>query len=415
MRLVRRFRSDERGNMAIMAAIVIPAAVAAAGAAMSYSSSSSVRTDAQAALDSAVLAGAILPYTATDDERIAAAKATFAKNLSSYDRGTTTQIDASFTVANPGGVVQVSGQAGGAVKNPFGGLVGSDTVQVGAGAVATKQLSAPICVLGLNGMDNGAMDMNGTPQFTAKDCATQANSNSRSGLTQEGKPVARAAQFGVSGGHKGDHFSPPPVDGVKPVPDPFASIPFPALSKCVPGSGTIKKDDTLHPGTYCGGLHIDGSGIKVTLTPGVYIMKDGPLWVDSQATVTGNDVMIAFTGKDSTLRLWGGAAMQVTSPKTGTYANMQFMQDRMDLDSRGLWVSIGGTANLQYDGTAYFPMQNIWIFGNSVVNGNSPTVAMVGDKVWLQGSAEVNITHDNPRNVKVSGSPQFQYGARLTN
>jgi hypothetical protein len=299
------------------------------------------------------------------------------------------------------------------MKNPFGGLIGPASFTIGASATATKQ-AIPLCVLGLNGLDNGAIDMNGTPQFSAPNCAVQANSNSSSGMSQEGKPNATAKKFGVSGGHKGDNFAPPPVNGSPAVSDPYASVPFPPYDDCSKGGGTahIKDDATLSPGTYCGGLHIFGNGTKVQMQPGTYVMVGGPFWTDATAEVTGDKVTIAFTGKGAALQIWGNSKVNVTSPASGTYMNMQFMQDRYDDNSRGLWDSVGGSAYLKYDGTAYFPTQNLWIFGDATVEANSPGLAMVADKIWFQGSVQVAVTHDNPRKLPVTG-PQTTFGAML--
>jgi len=141
-------------------------------------------------------------------------------------------------------------------------------------------------------------------------------------------------------------------------------------------------------------------------------MVDGPFWIAASSVVTGDQVMIAFTGKGSALQVWGDSFVTLTSPTSGTYANMQFMQDRDDTSSRQLWSSVGGNASLKYDGTAYFPTQNFWVFGDAVLNANSPGLAIVADKVWVQGSAQVSITTTNTRNLN---PPQVQtsYGVKL--
>ena len=56
--LLRRFRTNESGNIAIMAAITLPVTAGAIGVALSYSTVNAVRSNMQAALDAAVLAGA---------------------------------------------------------------------------------------------------------------------------------------------------------------------------------------------------------------------------------------------------------------------------------------------------------------------------------------------------------------------
>ena len=106
----------------------------------------------------------------------------------------------------------------------------------------------------------------------------------------------------------------------------------------------------------------------------------------------------------------------MTSPTSGTYKNMQFFQDANDASSRGLWADVGGggnsTARLTFDGVAYFPTQNFWVYGSSIVNANSPTVAIVADKIWTQGNATFNITALDTRNLGLSG-PKTTGGAVL--
>jgi Flp pilus assembly protein TadG len=414
--LVKSLRADRRGNVTVMGALIIPAALAAGGAAVDYVRAGNVRTTLQTALDAAVLAG----ISASDivSEQIATANDVFKSNIQKFSSNSATEVNATFSVS---GVI-LSGEATASMQNSFGSLLGLATVAPKASAAAKKSEIA-ICVLGLNGLDNGAFDVNGGPIFNAPDCAVQANSNSRSGMSQEGKSATvKAKKFGVKGGHKTDSYDPAPTDGSPVIPDPYASMPFPAYSACPKGSKTldIKDDTVLSPGTYCGGIHINGSGPRVTMQPGVYVMVDGPFWVNGGGIVKGDKVMVAFTGKGSTLQVWGDASVNLTSPTSGTYTNMQFMQDNSDINTHELWVSIGGNgggatsnAKLSYDGVAYFPTQNFWTFGNATLNANSPGLVIVADKIWTQGNATVNITHNNGRNLPVNAAPSMTFGAVL--
>jgi hypothetical protein len=298
-----------------------------------------------------------------------------------------------------------------------------ETIPVNVSAAATGARGS-LCILGLNAFDSGSFDLNGNAKFNAPSCAVQANSGSSQGMTMEGQPTAKAKTFGVSGGHTGNTYSPKPIDGTAKIADPYASLAFPHYDYC---SGheqmlKIKSDQALSPGTYCGGVHIF-SGANVTLDPGVYVMNGGPFWVNGNSTVTGDKVMIAFTGDDSTLYLTGNSTITLTSPTMGVYANMQFMQDRTQevphagTGAEGVWFSVGGsngdTTKLKYDGTAYLPTQNWWVYGNAVVDANSPSLAIVAGKIWTQGDATVNITTNNPRSLAVSAPPQLIASAKL--
>jgi len=410
---IHRFKTDASGNIVITFAICLPIILGTVGSAVSYSMGSATRTSMQASLDAAVLAGIIA------SDPVETAKKVFDNNVNNFARSSAKEITATFEMSGE----VLSGQATASASNPFGAFVGSKTYPIGAKAAATWQ-KVPICILGLNGLDNGAFDINGGPTFSAPDCAVQANSNSKTGMSQEGKSaVVKAKTFGVKGGHKTETYSPPPTDGSASVADPYASIPFPPYAACDTNAKglDIKDDAMLSPGTYCGGISISGDSPKVTLQPGIYVMVNGPLWTKGGAIVVGDQVMIGFTGKDSSLYAWGNSSLQLTSPKSGTYMNMQFMADRDSADNKGTWVSIGGNdpdkgegaAKVSIDGAAYFPNQNFWTFGNATLNVNSPSMAIVADKIWTQGNATVNITNNNPRNLAVKEPPTTTYGARL--
>ena len=113
--------------------------------------------------------------------------------------------------------------------------------------------------------------------------------------------------------------------------------------------------------------------------------------------------MIGLAGKGAKFWMTGSAIMKVTSPTSGTYMNMQFMEDRNNT-AGNTWVSIGGNSQLQYDGVMYFPNSNIWVFGGSIVNANSPSVAMLGDKLWFQDNSTVTITQSNPRGLPIKNT-----------
>jgi Flp pilus assembly protein TadG len=410
---LRRWQSDERGNFVITAAILLPVMVGGVGAAVTYSNANASRTSLQSSLDAAVLAGTIA--LSTGGNAVTVAQNVFNNDVNSHATQTTSNIAAAFSVNGD----TVSGKASGNAVNPFAGLIGSSTIPLTVNAAAT-QLGMPVCVLALDSLDDGSFDINGQPTFNANNCAVQANSAASKGMTQEGNAQQiTAGKFGVTGGSSVSNFSPPPVGGSPAIADPYASLPFPPHTACTGNEKDLEitTTTTLSPGTYCSGIHIYATA-NVTLQPGIYVMNGGPFWTDGSAVVTGDQVMIAFTGKGATLQIWGNSSVSVTSPTSGTYTNMQFLQDNSDQDTHSLWASIGGSggdgAKLSYDGVAYFPTQYFWVRGSTTVNANSPSVAIVSSEVSVQGSATVNITHNNTRNLNVQ-TPTTSYGARLIN
>ena len=394
---LRQFYRREDGQVAVMFALAIVPLVGAVGAAVDYSHGNQVRTSLQKALDSAVLAAAI---DGTPNWRTAA--------LNSFNGNVNPKAS---TVRKPTFTLEkevYSGSVSASTDTSFMGVVGIYSLTVTANSAATTG-KIPLCVLGLNAFETGSFDMNGNSKFNAPTCAVQANTKANKGMTQEGQPTAVAKRFGVSGAHTGNNYSTPPKDGSPAVPDPYAGIPFPSYDACGKGNGlTINGGTTtLSPGTYCGGIRIKG-GASVTLQPGIFVMVDGSFWLDGGSSATGKEVVIAFTGDDATLRVWGDSTINLTSPTSGTYKNFQFFQNPNDDKGRGAWVSLGGNGNTDdkskatWDGIAYFPTQNFWVYGNTVVNLNSPSMALVAGQIWVQGNATMNVTNDNPRNLAVS-------------
>ena len=403
------FQQRNEGQAAVMFALAVVPLAGAVGAAVDYSHANSVRTSLQKALDSAVLAAAIDSSSNWQNAAMNAFNGNANPKASSVRTPT-------FTVDKD----VYSGSASALTETSFMGVFGIRTMTVSATSAATTG-KIPLCVLGLNSFDSGAFDMNGNSKFNGPNCAVQANTKSNKGMTQEGQPTAVARRFGVSGSHTGNGYSTPVKDGSATVADPYASIPFPAYDDCGNGGNGLTINggsETLSPGTYCGGVRIKG-GATVTLQPGIYVMVDGSFWLDGGSTATGKEVVIAFTGSDATLRVWGDSTINLTSPTSGTYKNFQFFEDPNDQKGRGAWVSLGGNGNTgdnskaSWDGIAYFPGQNFWVYGNTTVNLNSPSMALVAGQIWVQGNATMNVTNDNPRNLTGLTQATVPGGARL--
>jgi Flp pilus assembly protein TadG len=401
MHTVTRFRTDQTGATALVFGFLAPVLLIGAGAAISYTRASAARATEQSALDAAVLSGASLANGAADSERIAVAQAAFDAGMNNISNHVMQAASATFTVQSMGqNVVKITGHANATVSNPFSPFVGAKTINVGTSAVAQSNVSSQTCVYALNNRANGAIDLNGNVSVTTS-CPVQANSASGSALRSVGAARMTTSSLGVTGNYRGSAFTPTPKTGAAALPDPYASLPFPTAGACVALSGgSIKTSTTISPGTYCGGLNIS-SGAVVTMNPGIYIFTNGDFKVDGGAQVSGNEVMLAFDGKGAKFWLTGGAIMKITSPKTGTYMNMQFIENPNNT-AGNTWVSIGGNSQLTYDGTMYFPLSNIWVFGGSTVNANSPNVSMVGDKLWFQDNSTINMTQLNTRGLAIS-------------
>ena len=399
--LVRSFAKASTGTIAILAGLVMMVLFGAIGLATTYTIAIHELSAHQQALDAAVLAGASAPDTSTDAERIAIAEAVFAANLKKGGFSQTSLVVSSSSSAPMFLVAQqtVRGQSLARAKNYFAGIIGSETMDVSVMAEARVAVSAPICVLALDRTSPQGIEIYGTAKFTAQNCAAQSNSADGLGMRQYGTATGHAKQFGVKGNFSGDGFFPAPVTGVPQLDDPYAAVPVPATGPCVDIASKLQNTPAvLSPGTYCGGIRIMANS-EIIMEPGVYVMLDGPFRVDSNSTVRGTEVVVAFTGIDSTLYLGSGAIIDLTSPRSGTYMNMQFFQDKdASVDE---WVTIMGDVRLTFDGVLYFPTQDVWIGGGSVINAKSPTYILVAQKLWFQDNSVVDVVQENSRGLDI--------------
>ena len=409
---ISSFLKDRSGASALVFAVVLFVVVAVTALSITAGDAYSVRTKTQNALDSAVLAGAGAPGGTTDAQRIAIAQSVYRSNKSNSD-GANSDVtaSASFTVADD----IVYGDVTFPMTSPFLGVFGEKSLTIRVSSAAQKRLGSPVCLLGLDPAEEQTISLNGNADVQLDECAAMANSSSGSGIKQVGGGRMQAEAIGVTGGVSGSNFSPKPITGAAPIPDPYASLPEPTIgTTCEPSPKFQQTTVTLRPGTYCGGLDIKPNSV-VKLLPGEYIMKDGPLIIQAGSVVTGDQVMIAFLGEGATMYLMGGASLSLTSMTDGPYKNIQFFGDRNVYGKKqeNLWMTVIGDSRLSYDGVLYAPSHHVWWTGGAVIEANSPNYTAVAKKLWFEGNAQVRISQRDTRGLGVEASAKLDNGAAL--
>jgi hypothetical protein len=405
------FLKDQSGASAVVFVVVLFVVVAVTALGITAGDAYSVRTKTQNALDAAVLAGAGAPGGTSDPERIAIAQSVYMSNKSKSDEANSeSHPPATFTVADS----IVYGDVAFPMTSPFLGVFGEKSLTIRVSSAAKQRPGTPICLLGLDPSEAATLDFNGHANVELDDCAAQANSSDGAGMRQVGQPNFTAKEIGVTGGYTGRRYSPPPITGTRPISDPYASLPEPENPCKLSGEKYQQVTKTLGPCTYVGGLSIKASSV-IKLLPGIYIMKDGPLEIDSGSVVTGEEVMIAFLGEGATLYMLGGASLSVTSQTSGPYANIQFFGDRNVYGKKqeNLWWTVIGDSSLTYDGALYLPSFNVWWAGGSMIQGNSPSYIAVAKKLWFQDHTHVRFSQQNTRGLTVDAAATLDYGATL--
>lgn len=189
------------------------------------------------------------------------------------------------------------------------------------------------------------------------------------------------------------------------VPDPLASIPPPIPEQGIPApepypvpEGTIdlgEIDDvsgTYGPGYYSGGLRATSAGTTITLLPGVYIMDNidgGPesgLYVNG-GNLIANEVLIYVVGQ-GVVFLAGNGIIDITpsSDEDDIYWGISIWQSR---DNQNPATILGG-ANMNLEGTLYFPVAPLELGGTGIAVGNQ----LIAWDLWIHGTGTFNINYD---------------------
>jgi hypothetical protein len=199
-------------------------------------------------------------------------------------------------------------------------------------ATATAQLFGPagkLCMLALDVKQKDTLHLEKSSTLTAKDCVVYSNSNDKKGLEVEDGATITASMICSVGGYKANkaYLNPMPTTDCPSMSDPLASRPRPTVGSCTSTNMVVTGVQNLYPGTYCGGLTIKGSA-QATLSPGIYIMNNGPLIVQDNASLTGQYAGIYFTGDAGGLRFDPNTTISLTAPKDGVMAGFIFFEDR---------------------------------------------------------------------------------------
>jgi len=388
------FSADEKGSVMPTFVMALLPVLALAGSAVDYTHVTNVRTSLQVSLDAALLAGA--QDGSTDWTNVA---------LNSFNANV--QVNGA-SVATPTFALDANraytGSSSATVPMNFLRLLGLSSVNVAAQGTATmKQKSGNYyCVMALNPTAQAALQLTGNSSITitAPKCVLQVNSKDIAAVTMNGNTTIKSVENCFVGQLQkvgNATIKPAPDAKCKPIPDPFASYPRPAVGACdftnFKASGN--KTMTLQPGVYCGGMNFSGP-VNVKFAPGLYVIKDGVI-TETGGSFTGNGVTFFLTGLGASVQMSGLANWHLVAPAAGA-AGMPGFAIFLDQNGpSGLPATsslIAGQAVLYFEGIVYLPGQDVSVTGNAQEDAPSPYTSYIGDTLRFVGNAELIINND---------------------
>ena len=402
------FPFDRRGSIAIQFGLLIVPVMLLSGAAIDLASAYMTEERLQAASDAAAIAAASLPDSTSQPDRISKATNVFGANAGAANQGVTPQITVSGR--------SVSVQASKTINTNFLRLAHINSLYVASTSTASPAVSTStaatgrICLLGLDPTSTDGIHIQGANVVSYPGCWGYTNSTQDTAINANG---ARATATGV--GHcavgkvsaPANNFSPTPTAGCPAVSDPFAKISYyavsgvytPTFSKpqisdtCTATNLNMKKGSyALAPGRYCGGFSLQAQA-TVTLSPGIYIIDNGVLNVQSGSSLSGSNVLFYFSGGGASMTIIGGGTINLKGRSaSSSYPSFLFIADTANVGGISN-IQGGGTLNLE--GVLYMPTQTILVSGNGDVNGSSAYFGMVAKNFNFQGNGKFNLTVTN--------------------
>jgi len=314
------------GGAMITFAVALPVLLLAIGGAVDFGYMYVRQSSLQAAADAAALASAkeLQLANADEDEIKEIAKAAVLGNLKEIAKGVTVDTQVSF--GNRSVTVNASQRPG---LYFLGGMAGIEEFDIAAHATARVAGDMPICMLVLEPSIQGALAVNKRARITGNECSVYSNSTSSSGIITKSDAYLESKLTCSTGGFIGEPYTyhPVPLTDCPPIEDPLASRPPPPVGACVATDLVIESGThTLDPGTYCGGMILKDADI--TLNPGVYVIKDGVLWVGGSARLTGENVSFYISGAKANFNMLPNTSIELSAPKDGPMAGILFFEDR---------------------------------------------------------------------------------------
>ena len=398
--------SSARGQVMVLICVSLIALVGMVAVVTDFSFMQHQRNMMQTAADSAAMAGAEeLNY----GDLVVAGKADAATN--GYTDGTNnvtvSMNNPPSTGPNAGSSEYVEAIVSEPAPTYFLRVLGVSSITVSARAVAYEG-NGPNCIYVMNPAASGAMSTNGNVRVNSS-CGLLVDSSSSSGLTVNGNVSISAPTIGVVGNYTkngNSTLTPTPKTGVIAASDPLAYVKEPTVGSCAHTNfslngniGSSGSPYQLYPGTYCGGISVNGNS-WLHFNAGTYVIAGGGMNFNGNATMTGTGVTFyntTGTGGYGAITLNGNSQANFSAPTSGPLAGILFFQDRA-IPSSAASSTINGNSSSTFDGAIYFATTTVDFNGNSSANGYSIVVA---DKLVLNGNASIG----NNYSSLTDGSP----------
>lgn len=286
------------------------------------------------------------------------------------------------------------------VPRMFSSIYGEGDITITARAVASAEASSQGCIIALNPTASGAITVGGSSNSILTLCDFVSNSTAPDAFDMVGNGNSTMANCVRTVGQADPTSTlvttcPTLEENVSPIADPFAHVAEPqATGTCQ--SGNVGQNNQVTQVTpveahasgmssmrFCNGLDLRGT---VDLDPGLYIIEGGDFRINSDAMITGDQVVF-YLADGVELAFNGTATTVLSAPTAGVYTGLLFFGSRTATSASH---SINGNFGASYDGAIYTPASHIDFQGNAQTSFSGCT-QVIGDTVTITGNGFISI------------------------
>lgn len=415
---LRNLLSDCSGNVAILAAFLMPVLVGGMGLGAEVGYWYVMKRQIQHAADVSVHAAAVRKR-AGDENAVFRDVALRIAREAGYDPSAGT-----FSLSSPA----ASGPSAGSpdtvevvlsenIDRYFSSFFTDQPLQLSGRAVARVMVGSTVCILALSGKDPSAakaLDIKGSADMTLVGCDIASNSLSTSSFHLQGAAKINTDCAYTSGnldttGAKAT-ISLKVCDAVReryfPVADPYKDVAEPsATAPCQNGSiGKQNQTTTVTPTqtVWVDGVSVPGMRYCSLTLKGDVIFEPGVYIVDGDMKSTGGS--ITATGATFYVRgsvdIAGNAEIKLTAPTSGPLSGLVFFGARNASEMH----KINGNSNSFLQGGVYFPAGHVEFTGSSAMTKGCTQV--VADTLAFSGNSSIGseCADVGTRDINASGA-----------
>ncbi|GAA4005317.1 pilus assembly protein TadG-related protein [Sphingomonas humi] len=415
LRLLKKLRRNERGNILIIVAAAMPLLVGSAGLAVDTIQWALWKRQLQRAADSAAMAGVYERVRAGGDT---AGVANAVSSDLAINQRTGITLLADPVITFPASTTDMTNQVKVELKVrktlAFSSFFMAEAPTIPAVATAAGVPGGgEYCVMGLDRRSTVVgIDIGGSTTVDMEKCSLIANSanptnaatNTGNASTVKAKRLAAGGAIQASAKWQVEGYDPysPPAD------DPYAGTAMPSSPSECTRTANISDKQQDYPmnrssidkagDIVCinGDLKIAG---QLTLGPATYVINGGDFIMNSSTSgvgVTCSSCSFLLTKfgdptKTGNFKITGGN-LNVTAPTSGTYAGIAFYQDirATDNDSKSQ-NQFNGNGGSVITGAIYTPNRSLLYNGGAGVTSGPACVQIIGKRVEFTGNSKIKL------------------------